>query len=255
MVSSPISLEGISNIRDLGGMVNKEGYKVRSHLLIRSAMLSDATEEDLRILYEDYDVRDIFDFRSKREKDERPDPEYRDMKYHEITVHTDRMFAIEQDEESQRKMMEYFRDVFTNPLNQKKHMIGFYRMLANEYGISQYGVFLNLVYESEHGCLWHCSVGKDRSGLGTALVEALLDIDMEDIIEDYIYSNICRHGHNEPEETVEGYGDFCHREYIEAFFDEINTRFGSIDRMFESIGFDGKKRKAFRKKYLEGYPE
>ena len=255
MVSSRIYLEGVINIRDLGGMVNKEGYKVKPCKLIRSSMLSDATQEDLRILYEDYDVRDLFDFRSKREKDESPDPDYRDMVYHDITVHTDRMFGVEHDEESERKLMEYYRDVFTNPDGQKKHMIGFYRMLANEYGIQQYGLFLNLVMNCEHAALWHCSVGKDRSGLGTALVEALLEIDMESIIEDYMYSNICRHGHNDPEKTVEGYGDFCHREYIEAFFEEIVDRYGSVDNMFAAIGFDEERRKEFKKKYLENYPD
>ncbi len=37
---------------------------------------------------------------------------------------------------------------------------------------------------------WHCSAGKDRAGFATILVLYLLDFKMEDIIEDYLSTNL-----------------------------------------------------------------
>ena len=253
MVSRIIPLEGVNNIRDLGGMVNKDGYIVKDKKLIRSSQLFYATDDDLRILYYDYDVRRIVDFRSHREKQEKPDPLYKNIYYHDLLVHTDRMFAIEKDEESRKRLMEYWENAFNSPQGQREHMKGFYRMLAEDYSVVQYGKFLKLLLESDHAVLWHCSVGKDRCGIGSALVETLLGIDWESIIEDYEYSNICRFGHNHPEETVEGYGDFCHGEYLETYFEEIEGRFGNMDNMFDYIGIGKKDRESFRRKYLIDY--
>ena len=65
-------LQGVLNARDLGGI--RIGDKtVRSGLLLRTAHLNDATDEDVRHLSEDLHLKKIFDFRTFQESSAQPD--------------------------------------------------------------------------------------------------------------------------------------------------------------------------------------
>ena len=63
--SQSIGLTGVTNARQLGGYVTEDGRKVKDGVLIRSGALGTATEEDIRILTEDYNVKLIIDFRNE----------------------------------------------------------------------------------------------------------------------------------------------------------------------------------------------
>ena len=43
--------------------------------------------------------------------------------------------------------------------------------------------------EDEYAILYHCTEGKDRTGMVTALLLLLLGVSREDIVEDYLYTN------------------------------------------------------------------
>ena len=64
--------ENIVNARDLGGI--RIGHQVvREGMLLRTAHLHDASDEDVRRLSEHYHLRRIFDFRSYPEASLQPD--------------------------------------------------------------------------------------------------------------------------------------------------------------------------------------
>ena len=51
---------------------------------------------------------------------------------------------------------------------------------------------LSIIFSHDYssgGCLWHCTAGKDRSGVITAYVLAALGVGKEEIIRDYMRSN------------------------------------------------------------------
>ena len=77
-----VVFDNIINARDLGGMTGHEGRKVRSGMLLRTAHLHDATDEDIRRLKEDYRLRRIFDFRSLGEAEFLPDREVPGATHH-----------------------------------------------------------------------------------------------------------------------------------------------------------------------------
>ena len=68
--------ENIVNARDLGGI--RIGHQVvREGMLLRTAHLHDASDEDVRRLSEHYRLRRIFDFRSYPEASLQPDRPFR----------------------------------------------------------------------------------------------------------------------------------------------------------------------------------
>ena len=65
--------EKIINARDLGGLPAAGGKTVRYGRLLRTAHLSDASEADIALLAQQYQLRRIFDFRSLMEAQSQPD--------------------------------------------------------------------------------------------------------------------------------------------------------------------------------------
>lgn len=63
-------------MRDLGGLKTADGPTIASGLLLRSANLAEATEEDRKVLREKYHLAKIIDLRTETERRERPDVEY-----------------------------------------------------------------------------------------------------------------------------------------------------------------------------------
>ena len=57
---------------------------------------------------------------------------------------------------------------------------------------AHYGAFLSLLLDEDNNgsVLWHCSAGKDRVGLGTALLLSVLGVPRELILEDFAASGI-----------------------------------------------------------------
>ena len=50
-------------------------------------------------------------------------------------------------------------------------------LVHDEYSIKQYARFLDvLLHQNEGAVLWHCSAGKDRVGVGTALLLCALGV-------------------------------------------------------------------------------
>lgn len=65
ITSRRISLEHAPNTRDLGGMETKDGRTVKSRRLLRSGALGGLTEEEGRILTEEYGLNLVIDFRTR----------------------------------------------------------------------------------------------------------------------------------------------------------------------------------------------
>lgn len=81
MVIQKIPLENLQNTRDLGGFMTKDGRKVKSHRLIRSGDLKDATENDKKLLVDTYGLNMVIDFRTAQECKDRPDPRIPGVEY------------------------------------------------------------------------------------------------------------------------------------------------------------------------------
>ena len=73
----------------------------------------------------------------------------------------------------------------------EEYMAGLYRNLVMDpFSRQQYRKFFGILLDQKEGAvLWHCSAGKDRVGVGTALLLSALGVPRETILADYMMVN------------------------------------------------------------------
>ena len=127
--------------------------------------------------------------------------------------------------------------------------------------------FLDLLLNTSEGFLFHCSAGKDRTGIGGALVLHALGVEKKVILEDYLLSNESTEllartrarmqenqiGKNLPAEARESIVRiFSGVEpiYLNNAFEEIEKIYGSLDNYMYELDFGESKIAKLRDKLL-----
>jgi len=255
MLSQVISLKVLKNARDLGGMVNIHGKKVKPCRLIRSASLCEqyCDIEDVQKLKDKYHLKKIIDLRNLNEMIESPDIVLDDIKYYQYQVMGYVDFAIQHDKKSEEEK-ENFMTRYKSPQAAKENMMNSYRQFAiNPISLNAYSNFVNKLLENQEGsCLWHCAMGKDRAGIASVIVEALLDIDIETIHQDYLLTNKCFHDDKLPQETCEDYFTYAFDDYFDMFMNTVKETYGSLEDYIRiGLGISDEQKRQFQKMYLE----
>ena len=245
-MSTRIPMEKLPNTRDLGGMTGTGGCSIRPGRLIRSGQLAEATPADQAELVRRIEL--VVDFRNNEEHVNVPDPEMPGVAQIHLPILEGKAPGITNDEESRRAAM---RSLFEDPEKPKAVMTHIYEeFVSKPYCLGKYREFMMLLAEErEKAVLWHCAAGKDRAGFGSVLVEALLGVSREDIIEDYMITNVYL------EEVIEkmtdeharltGLTDRVHREamgymfgarieLIQAALNKTDELYGGFDGLFEN---------------------
>lgn len=185
-----LKLEGVINARELGGYVLPDGSRIKPGMLMRGGSLAKASDADMEKL-KDLNLAHIFDFRTKDEVHIAPDREVEGAEYHWLpAIDPATIERVETGDEKMFADLNYFMVNFGNH-PQLKHMarIMYSSLVTSEYTQLQYATFLQFVAKSEGSVYWHCSQGKDRTGLGAAFLLSALGADRKLIMEDYIISN------------------------------------------------------------------
>ncbi|SMS14791.1 Protein tyrosine/serine phosphatase [Levilactobacillus zymae] len=165
VVGTHITLQGPTNVQDLGGIRTKDGQTVRAHRLIRSSKLADYTTQDLRTLRVTYHLRSIVDFRSSREIQQTPDPRVAHATYHQDSVVANNY--------GQRTTKQFYQGLVSDPI-----------------ALRGYRAFFNQLLRQKSGAtLFHCTYGKDRTGIGAMLVLSALGVSRQTILREYLYAN------------------------------------------------------------------
>ena len=77
---------GVGNARELGGYAAEDGRMVKQGVLLRTAKLADATEEDVERLLSVYHLAVDVDFRGDGEVEKAPDPQMEGVEYLNIHI-------------------------------------------------------------------------------------------------------------------------------------------------------------------------
>lgn len=181
-ISQPVQLEGVPNCRDLGGIVNTEGKKIKKGMLFRSSDLHNATNADvfkLNSLGVDNDV----DLRMEEEILSKPDRMANRWDLYHFPVF--KAVELADTEGNVFSTIEQFLK------NAEVFMTDMYpEMLLPEQAVKTWKNFFKLLLkENSGGIIYHCTEGKDRTGIASILIEAALDVDEEKIFEDYMETN------------------------------------------------------------------
>ena len=169
-------LKGQPNFRDLGGLPNAEGLIVRTGQVFRSGDLSALTDSDLRRL-EILGIRTVVDLRSELEAAARPDRLPASTTYRALRV----LPAVDSS-----TMEEMFR---TGDFRAFPSWETIYRSGIRDHR-DVFSSLIRLIADPDNRPLvFHCATGKDRTGLGAALLLSILGITWHDIEKDYLLSN------------------------------------------------------------------
>ena len=177
-----IQLKGCKNVRDLGGILVQD-VKIKKGKLIRGACLDHLTKEDIDKLVNEQQLATIIDLRTEREQLDRPDLEIPNVKYYHMPIFNNRFPGIthETQEDFDRDFREYKLDL-------AKMYAGMLREQYLEKVANIVRTIINLS-EEEYAVFFHCTEGKDRTGLIAALLLLILGADRQTIIDDYLETN------------------------------------------------------------------
>jgi protein-tyrosine phosphatase len=167
-----IELEGAHNFRDLGGYATPHGVTVRRRLF-RSDALSRLTDQDVAKLL-DLGLSTVVDLRTSRELEASPGvfATHERVRYHHNPVATLGPTGLAPHE----RLLAF--DFVAHNIDMARH------------SSTTFAVLFHLLADPENcPMVFHCTGGRDRTGVATALILMAAGVSREDIIEDYLISN------------------------------------------------------------------
>lgn len=172
-----IPLTSVANIRDLGGYRTLDGRTVRWRRVYRSGELSRLSQEDMAAL-ERLGIRLVCDLRDSREVKSRPDRLPPGARSLHCPVY-------------EREFTRAITPIFLFKRHELGNTLGRGYTDWLEIGAEAYGrLFKALADPGNLPLLFHCTAGKDRAGIGVAILLALLGVPEETIVADYSLSNL-----------------------------------------------------------------
>ncbi len=222
-----LPMEGGSNFRDLGGYKTNTGKSVKWGKVFRSDEMCNLTQSDLDYLSK-IPLRTIVDFRSEKEIEDFPDKLPASV--------TNRVeLIINPGNHSNISALGGFMGE-----NGEELMKEINRLFVTDSAIvSQYKIFFALLQdENEIPLLFHCTAGKDRTGMGSALFLASLGVDEKTIIEDYLLSN--KQLENKYQALIDSIPSLkplleVRPQYLQAGFEQIKKDHGNIENYLQDI--------------------
>ncbi|MGN8630810.1 tyrosine-protein phosphatase [Blautia sp. HCP3S3_G3] len=256
-----IPLQSLSNTRDLGAISAKDGRHILPRKLLRSGQLYHMSLADQDVLCKEYHLSAVIDFRNDYERKKRPDLIPEGVIYHSIPI------IDEESVSNEEKNWTAVDAVLNFEGDPDEFMVRQYQnLITDQYSVKMYARFLDVLLRQEEGAvLWHCSTGKDRTGVGTALLLCALGVSREDIMEDYMKSNACLEDEMEyiirlmETKTIVDPGIMdrigilfrVREEYLDAVFETIEEKYGSVERFLrKALYLTPKAIEALQNKYL-----
>ncbi len=170
-------LQGLTNFRDLGGYPGQDGRPVRWRKLFRSEHLGGLTAADREQLAA-LGLARSFDFRGARERAATP---------YQLDGLVQHSLAIEPTVAQRMNELVAAGNALTAD-DMAELMKDLYRGLVNDRSDRFAELFEHLL-EDDTPAVFHCTAGKDRTGLAAALVLSSLGVAPELIRRDYLLTN------------------------------------------------------------------
>lgn len=173
-------LRGCYNFRDLGGLPTEKGETVKTGLLYRSDCLHRLTKRNQQHLLS-LNIREVIDFRGPYEVKKKTDKLPSSILYKNLVID-----AAGKDREE--KIKEYL--LGKCHLDLSEYMRNTYRDIIL-YCSQAYREWFQRLQESrgKYAILFHCTAGKDRTGLAAAFFLDALGVPYPLILEDYLKTN------------------------------------------------------------------
>lgn len=274
-----LDFEYIANARDLGGIACAEGKHVKQGKLLRSANLSLATEKDVEQL-QNMNLRLVCDLRMEKERIGAMDVEIPGAE--NISFDVLKFVSTMVAENDRPESKNFFKTLLPNLYNERiaEKLCDFVQTGVMDEPVSKLYVGLAAKREAQmefarmfdciletHGgtILWHCSQGKDRTGMAAVYILSILGASREDILTDYCHSGDSYASMLALTEEVAAKKNLdatklgvlkamvgVNVNLLNQAFDFIDATYGSMDVYLEkALGITPEKKRLFREYYLE----
>lgn len=256
IAETDLKIKKVRNFRTVGNIKNKDGKTLKAGKLYRSANLFKLKEKSFKKI-ESLGIQKIIDLRNSKEISQKPD-----QLPNGIIYKNESAFEDEGDQLDQAKKMVLKGKV--NGAEAEKRMLDFYRNFVTEHPEVIRKIIMEIL-ESDQPVLYHCTAGKDRTGIITALVLTILRFDKETIYNDYLLSNNYREKLIDRRLSLARNLHFIYPKldirvleklswvepaYLDASFNEINNKYGSVDRYIQEVlGISEDKREEYIVKF------
>lgn len=251
-----IVLEGVHNFRDMGGYKTHSGKIVKRHLFFRSANLAKMTPQDQEKLKR-LGIKTIFDYRDDNEAEANPTPVIEGVQNIRVPAKGAAPFKM-----PGTMKMESHNFNFYNQIDADLFTKFYAQMPFNNPSFQR--LMQLLKNEANLGLLHHCAVGKDRTGVGGALILLTLGVPRETIMQDYLLTNglLAPVVAQMEKRLTAVYPDMdltvfheimsADEKYLHAVFEEIDRRYETeTDFLQDQFGISAEIRNALQAKYLE----
>lgn len=239
LANRKLDFKNTVNFRDIGGLKTIDGKTVKWGKIFRSDNLSKLKKNEFE-KFEALQIATVIDLRTPAEIAPKKDHLPENIIYKAMPIVNDQGDLLAQmkgkvirgeisEEESRQLMRELYEKCVSENIPALREVI------------------LKIV-ESEQPILYHCSAGKDRTGIVTALLLSILNVDRKTIVDEYLLSNYYRKEKVEsmlqkikiakiikPKLQSNVVQNFMSVDvaYINAAFDLIDKNYGNMDNFIE----------------------
>lgn len=224
-----LPMTGGYNFRDMGGYKNTEGRYVKWGKVFRSDDLHNLTDSDLKYLAA-IPLVSIVDFRSSEEMEMAADKNPVSVKanYPYSINPGNLMDAVKKDvskittEEADRLMMDMNILLVSDTACIKRYK-DFFALLQNE---------------DDAPLMFHCSAGKDRTGMAAALFLSSLGVNEQTIVKDYLLSNTYlanKYAMLKAENPAMKSFFEVKPEFLQAGLDKVKNDYGSVENFLTKV--------------------
>ena len=189
-----LNMSSISNARELGGYKTRDGKTVREGVLLRSAALTEASQEEVDHLINHYNLAAVIDLRASYELAEEPEPQFDGIAQYNFRIMDEQMMAGRA-----AAVSDILTDPNADPIKRMMSILEagvisdqmYVEFLQGETGKAGFRDFFRVLVETPEGnaVLWHCTNGKDRTGVAAMLLLGVLNVDEETIMADFMLTN------------------------------------------------------------------
>ena len=259
-----LDFEGLINFRDIGGYPALSATGTNLHTrwgkIFRSGHFAQASEHAQTQLHA-LQINTFFDLRSAREKEKKPNSF--------ASHHQTQTIDLNLDPGSGESFKQGLTDISTEEFTAEDManvMESINRSLIVDHSEQYKKLFAHLLSGIEGACVIHCASGKDRTGLGVALVLLALGVSEKTVMDDYMLSNKYLKVDEHLAKAIQDFGNQfsssinskalrpvyeVRQSYLAAALEEVKNSFGNIDVFFhEAIDLCSEKRQILQDHYL-----
>lgn len=251
-----LKIKKVTNFRTIGNIKNNDGRTLKEGMLYRSGHLYQLKKKSLKT-FQNLGIKEVIDLRNSKEISQKPDQLSDTFIYKNYSA-----FEDEGDQLNQAKKLVLKGKVKGSDADQR--MLDFYKNYVTE-NPAIIKEIIHEILDSENPVLYHCTAGKDRTGIITALILTILKFDRKTIENDYLLSNNYRkqlvqkrlHLANnlhflypKMDLNVIEKLSWVEKNYLETAFSEIDKKYGSIDiYIHQNLGISENKRNEYILKF------